>query len=86
MKTLVKASPLLLLILLFWNPSDAQERSGREFTRSAIMNGNQVMTVFGNWGIIGQPATAMLMSLIRNGTPLNGPSGSLPLATPRASS
>ena len=57
MKTLVKASPLLLLILLFWNPSDAQERSGREFTRSAIMNGNQVMTVFGNWGIIGQPAT-----------------------------
>ena len=33
--------------------SNAQ--SGREYRRSAVMNGNQVRTVFGNWGVIGQP-------------------------------
>ncbi len=32
-------------------------QSGREFRRTAIMNGNEVRTVFGNWGVIGQPAT-----------------------------
>jgi len=31
-------------------------QSGREYRRSAIMNGNQVKAVFGNWGVIGQPA------------------------------
>lgn len=30
-------------------------QSGREYRRSAVMNGNQVRTVFGNWGVIGQP-------------------------------
>ncbi len=29
--------------------------SGRTYRRYAIMNGNQVQTVFGNWGVIGQP-------------------------------
>ncbi len=31
-------------------------QSGAVYRRSAIMNGNQVRTVFGNWGVIGQPA------------------------------
>ena len=31
-------------------------QSGREYRRSAIMRGNLVKTVFGNWGVIGQPA------------------------------
>jgi hypothetical protein len=31
------------------------QQSGRENRRSAIMNGNQVRSVFGNWGVIGQP-------------------------------
>jgi hypothetical protein len=31
-------------------------QSGYQYRRSAIMNGNQVRTVFGNWGVIGQPA------------------------------
>jgi hypothetical protein len=31
-------------------------QSGREYRRSAVMNGNQVRTVFGNWGVIGQPS------------------------------
>src|SRR3989338_6685776 len=30
-------------------------QSGREFRRSAVHNGNQVRSVFGNWGVIGQP-------------------------------
>ncbi len=29
-------------------------QSGREYRKSAIMNGNQVRTVFGNWGVIAQ--------------------------------
>ncbi|UCE20253.1 MAG: hypothetical protein JSV84_07930 [Gemmatimonadota bacterium] len=33
-------------------------RSGREYRSSAIMKGNLVKTVFGNWGVIGQPTSA----------------------------
>jgi len=33
------------------------QNSGSIYRRSAILNGNQVKTVFGNWGVIGQPAT-----------------------------
>lgn len=33
-----------------------QAQSGREFRRSSVMRGNLVKTVFGNWGVIGQPA------------------------------
>ena len=29
--------------------------SGRQYRLSAVMNGNQVRTVFGNWGVIAQP-------------------------------
>ncbi len=32
--------------------------SGDQYRRYAIMNANQVRTVFGNWGVIAQPATA----------------------------
>lgn len=32
------------------------QTSDRTQRRTAIMNGNQVRTVFGNWGVIGQPA------------------------------
>ncbi len=31
-------------------------QSGREYRRTAIHNGNLVRTVFGNWGVIGQPS------------------------------
>ena len=31
-------------------------QSGREYRRSAVMRGNLVKTVFGNWGVIGQPS------------------------------
>lgn len=33
-----------------------QQKSGREYRRTGIHNGNLVRTVFGNWGVIGQPA------------------------------
>jgi hypothetical protein len=35
--------------------SQTQQPSDRIYRRFAIMNGNQVQTVFGNWGVIGQP-------------------------------
>ena len=34
----------------------AQESSGRQFRRTGIHNGNLVRTVFGNWGVVGQPS------------------------------
>lgn len=46
--------PTLMCMLVVASGVFAQ--SGREFRRSTIMNGNQVRTVFGNWGVIGQPA------------------------------
>ncbi|HCA79892.1 MAG TPA: hypothetical protein DEP53_09175, partial [Bacteroidetes bacterium] len=44
-----------LVFVLFSSAAVAQ--SGREYRRTAVHNGNQVRTVFGNWGVIGQPAT-----------------------------
>jgi hypothetical protein len=32
------------------------QHSGSEYYRMGIMNGNNIKTVFGNWGVIGQPA------------------------------
>jgi hypothetical protein len=32
------------------------QNSGRAFRKSAVLNGNRVKTVFGNWGVIGQPS------------------------------
>src|SRR3990172_4937654 len=44
-----------LMLLGAWSVVFPQ--SGREFRRSAVMRGNLVKTVFGNWGVIGQPAS-----------------------------
>ncbi len=44
---------LLILTILF---SPLFSQSGREYRRSSVMRGNLVKTVFGNWGVIGQPA------------------------------
>src|SRR3990170_8911315 len=33
------------------------QQSGREYRRSAVHNANQLRTVFGNWGVIGQPSS-----------------------------
>lgn len=44
----------LLVLELFFSSLLAQ--SGREYRRSSVMRGNLVKTVFGNWGVIGQPA------------------------------
>jgi hypothetical protein len=46
---------LSLLILTGVCVASVAAQSGRENRRSAVMNGNQVRTVFGNWGVIGQP-------------------------------
>ena len=57
MKTFIRF--FLLSSVIFLIPAgvfvQAQQRSGRQYRQWAIMNGNQVQTVFGNWGVIGQP-------------------------------
>lgn len=35
----------------------SQQSSGREYRRTGIHNGNLVRTVFGNWGVVGQPGS-----------------------------
>jgi len=57
MKTFIRL--VLFLSVIFLNNAgvfvQAQQSSGRQYRQWAIMNGNQVQTVFGNWGVIGQP-------------------------------
>ncbi|MFA6467269.1 MAG: hypothetical protein WCW35_00095 [Bacteroidota bacterium] len=53
MKITTYTIAFVTLFLLFSTLSIAQ--SGREYRRTGVMNGNQVRTVFGNWGVIGQP-------------------------------
>src|SRR5512136_813641 len=45
---------IVIALLLGWAEC-AFAQSGSVYRKSAIMNGNQVRTVFGNWGVIGQP-------------------------------
>lgn len=45
----------LMTFLLLAAAGAASGQSGRQYHRTAIHNGNQVRTVFGNWGVIGQP-------------------------------
>ncbi len=33
-------------------------KSGRQYYLTAVHNGNRVMTIFGNYGVIGQPASS----------------------------
>ena len=49
---------IALCSLLIVVGSIALGDSGTQYRRDAIMNANQVRTVFGNWGVIAQPATA----------------------------
>jgi len=45
-----------LLIVFFLFDILAAQESGSEYRKVGILNGNQVKTVFGNFGVIGQPA------------------------------
>ena len=49
---------LLITFICILLTQNAFPQSGREYRRSAVMRGNLVKTVFGNWGVIGQPETA----------------------------
>jgi len=51
-----KLLQLLLFTILTSITLFGQNPSGREFRRTGIHNGNLVRTVYGNWGVIGQPA------------------------------
>ncbi len=56
-RTHMRQFSLLFLILLLCAAAQLDAQSGREYRRSNVMAGNRVKTVFGNWGVIGQPAT-----------------------------
>ena len=57
MDTMKHRSALLALIAVS-SCTLAFGDSGSQYRRQAIMNANQVRTVFGNWGVIAQPATS----------------------------
>ena len=46
---------LCLLLTIMMASAGFAQTSGSQYRKTAIMNGNQVRTVFGNWGVIGQP-------------------------------
>lgn len=52
-----KLTVIFLLILVVLAEGLQAQNSGRVYRRSGVLNGNQVKTVFGNWGVIGQPST-----------------------------
>ena len=41
--------------VLFFVPFLYGQTSGNQYHRSAVMDGNNIKTVIGNWGVIGQP-------------------------------
>ncbi len=47
---------LLLMTILFMMQVVAFAESGRPYRKSAVHKGNLVKTVYGNWGVVGQPA------------------------------
>lgn len=53
----MKRNIALLLVVILTGAShlEAQQQSGPAFYRASVHNGNRVKTVFGNWGVIGQP-------------------------------
>jgi hypothetical protein len=50
----VRMHRILVILIMAW-PMLASAQSGREYRRSSVMRGNLVKTVFGNWGVLGQP-------------------------------
>ncbi len=54
--TLNKYYSLLILTFFFLTQAVFSQESGAVYRRSGVLNGNQVKTVFGNWGVIGQPS------------------------------
>jgi len=56
MSKYVRALPISIILICVMGVNWLMGQSGREFRRSSIMRGNLVKTVFGNWGVIGQPA------------------------------
>ncbi len=64
----MKTTSICSLAILFTvlTVGDAAGQSGRAYRRSAVMNGNQVRTVFGNWGVIGQPSDTRPRGAWRN--------------------
>ncbi|HPG42050.1 MAG TPA: hypothetical protein PLP19_22070 [bacterium] len=48
---------VIMLLISGFSLTRLFAQSGLEYRRSAVMRGNLVKSVFGNWGVIGQPAS-----------------------------
>jgi hypothetical protein len=46
-----------VFVLLFLCETAFPQSSDRAYRRAAVLDGNNIKTVFGNWGVLGQPAT-----------------------------
>ena len=46
---------ILIVFLCCITAQLVSQSSGPQFYKSGVMNGNNIKTVFGNWGVIGQP-------------------------------
>ncbi len=55
MTTLSLRCATLFFFVLVYSTTLGQN-GDRQYRRTGVLNGNQVRTVFGNWGVIGQPA------------------------------
>jgi hypothetical protein len=55
---MIKVCVLVLLIFAGSVVFGQTAKSGRQYYLTAVHNGNRVMTIFGNYGVIGQPATS----------------------------
>ena len=47
---------IIILLMITFISISLYGQSGREYRRSGVHNANLVRTVFGNWGVIGQPS------------------------------
>lgn len=47
---------ILLLLIVVSAAQIFSQQSGRKFYRSAVIDGNNIKTVFGNWGVLGEPS------------------------------
>jgi hypothetical protein len=56
MKKTLAVSSWLVLAGFALSAVPAFAQSGSEYRRSAVMRGNLIKTVFGNWGVVGQPS------------------------------
>ncbi|MFA7710890.1 MAG: hypothetical protein WCY30_07285, partial [Candidatus Neomarinimicrobiota bacterium] len=55
-QSLISRNTSIILLVLMIPQIIWASQSGKAYRRSSVHNGNLVRTVYGNWGVIGQPS------------------------------